>query len=161
MIRRVQLYSCIVLFSDVRFMIGLVFQYHAGFQYSARATDRRVRGFREFWQSAELYLHDRCACSVLATALQVFSPILTSSVSALQKSDVWNEFVLKSCVNAPGGVSGVSLRLLSQESVSYRPLSLNPSFSPSLLPSTLSELRQSSQTFSGCYASGITLEKVD
>ena len=64
------------------------------------------------------------------------------------KSDVWNEFVLKSCVNAPGGVSGVSLRLLSQESVSYRPLSLNPSFSPSLLPSTLSELRQSSQTFS-------------
>ena len=69
-----------------------------------------------FCAEAAAGVHDRCACSVLATALKVFSPILTSSVSALQKSDVWNEFVLKSFVNAPGGVSGVSLRLLSQES---------------------------------------------
>ena len=39
--------------------------------------------------------------------------MLMSSVPAIQEFEVGREFVLKSCVNAPGGVSGVRSRLVS------------------------------------------------
>ena len=100
---RVQLYCCIVLFSDVHFMIGLVFRYHTGFQYTVRTADRRVRGFRKFCLMAGLFLHDCCTCLVLATAVEAFCLILTSSDSAVQEFEVGREFVLKSLMNALRG----------------------------------------------------------
>ena len=71
-----------------------------------------------------------------------------SSDPAVQEFEVCMEFVLKSCVNTPGGGIGRKPPTLVSRVGSYRPLSLNPSSLSPILPSTPSELRQSSQTFS-------------
>ena len=72
---------------------------------------------------------------------------------------------MKSCVNIPGGVSGVRFRnsLLWEFLELPNSLYLNPSSLSLLSPllSSIHELDQARQTFSGCYAFGITLEKVD